>query len=136
MRVFPAWHIALTALVTAALTAVGTAAWYLRTMRRTSGLASRWSPRVVGELLGVGLASGLGVLLWRLGANVPIFNDDPIPGVSPADILSAPLAYVAADIYVRLRAPGASERVERVDELPLAPPMAGLIALVVNIISI
>jgi len=81
----------------------------------------------------VSLAAGLGVLLWRLGANMPSLNSDPIPGVSPADILSAPLAYIAASIYVRLRSIGASERYER---LAVAPAMAALVALIVNIVTI
>lgn len=101
---FPAWHIALTALVTAALTtiiAAGITAW--RGARPTSSHVSGWSSRAVGDLLGVGIASGLAVLLWRLGANIPALNDDPIPGVSPANVLCAPLAFVGAETYVRLR---------------------------------
>jgi len=59
-------------------------------------------------------------------------NDDPIPGVSPADVLSAPLAFVAASVYVRLRgvAEGASEW------LAVAPALAAVVALVVNIVTI
>lgn len=129
---FPVWHIALTALATAAITMGGTAGWPVRTAGRPL--------LALGDLVGVGIAAGLGVLLWRLGANIPTFNDDPIPGVSPADVLSAPLAYVAADVYVRLRGgtaglsgalvSGASER------LAVAPAVAALVALIVNIITI
>jgi hypothetical protein len=124
---FPAWHIAVTALVTAAVTAVtmvGTAAW----PRRPSG----WPAFELGDFVGVGIAAGLGVLLWRLGANVPTLNTDPIPGVSPADVLSAPLAYVAASVYVRLRG-GISTASER---LAVAPAVAALAALVVNVVTI
>jgi hypothetical protein len=117
---FPAWHIALTALVTAAVTAGVTAGWLGRTSRRKS--------LALGDLVGVSIASGLGVLLWRLGANVPTLNDDPIPGVSPADTLSAPLAYVAANSYARLRR--VSER------LSVAPAVAAVVALIVNIVTI
>lgn len=120
---FPAWRIAVTALVTAVLTtaiAGGTAAWRWRTSERTS--------LAFGELVGVGVASGLGVLLWRLGANVPALNDDPIPGISPADVLSAPLAYITVEIYVRLR--GAPDR------LSAAAAVAALVALIVNIVTI
>lgn len=63
---FPAWHIALTALVTAvltaALTAAGTAGWRGRTSARP--------PLLVGDVVGVGLAAGLGVLLYS-GAWAP-----------------------------------------------------------------
>jgi hypothetical protein len=131
---FPAWRIALTALVTAVITAVITAAgasglagW----RRRTSGRASAWwSLFTWGDGMGVGVAAGLGVLLWRLGANVPILNADPIPGVSPADVLSAPLAYVATSIYVRLRT------AEAADQLAAAPAVAALVALFINIVTI
>jgi hypothetical protein len=126
---FPAWHIAVTSLVTAAITAAGTAGWRRPTSQRTTGR----SPLTLGDVVGVSVAAGLGVLLWRLGANVPTLNDDPIPGVSPADVLSAPMAYVAASIYVRLRAAGAPGRFER---LAVAPALAALVALVVNIVTI
>jgi hypothetical protein len=45
-------------------------------------------------------------------------------------VLSGPLAYVAADVYVRLRGVGASER------LAVAPAVAALVALIVNIVTI
>jgi hypothetical protein len=54
------------------------------------------------------LAAGLGALLWRPGANIPTLINDPILGVSPADILSAPVAFVAVGVYTGLR--GVSER--------------------------
>jgi hypothetical protein len=120
---FPAWHIALTALVTAGITTGGTAAW--------PGYPSARS--VLSDLVGVGLAAGLGVLLWRLAANVPTLNADPIPAVSPADVLSAALAYVAASTYLRLRATGDLERSQR---LAVAPAVAALVALIVNIVTI
>jgi hypothetical protein len=120
---FPAWHITLTALATAVLTAGATAGW----------LATRRSgrrPLALGDLIGVGIAAGLGVLLWRFAANVPTLNDDPIPGVSPADVLSASLAYVAASVYLQLRGgPG------RLD-LDVAPAAAAVVALVVDIVTI
>lgn len=125
---FSAWRIAVTALViavvTTAVTTGRTTGWRGRTSWRTSTRLSL----ALGDVVGVGVAAGLGVLLWRLGANVPALNDDPIPGISPADVLSGPLAYIAADAYVRLR--GASER------LAVAPVLAALVALIVNIVTI
>lgn len=135
---FPVWHIALTALLTAAITVGGTAAWPMRTAGRPL-LALR-------DLVGVGIAAGLGVLLMRLGANISTFNDDPIPGVSPADVLSAPLAYVAAAVYVRLRGAATEAGVAgevseaevsgTVERLAIAPAVAAVVALIVNIITI
>lgn len=123
---FSTWHIGVTALVTTVVTAL------------TIGATRRWLGRqsgraALGDLVGVSLAAGLGVLLWRLGGNIPSLNDDPIPGVSPADVLSAPLAYVAASVFLRLRTLGAPERWER---LGVAPAMAAMVALIVNVITI
>lgn len=129
---FPVWHIALTALVAAAITIGATAAWPVHTAGRPL--------LALGDLVGVGIAAGLGVLFWRLGANIPTFNDDPIPGVSPADVLSAPLAYVAAAVYVRLRGGAAGIAGEIISGAPkrlaVAPAVAALVALIVNIITI
>ena len=99
-------------------------------LRRADSSKPAPSPRT-GQMLDallIGLAAGLGVLLWRLGANVPTLNDDPIPGVSPADVLSAPVAFVASGVYTGLR--GASER------WAAAQALAALVALVVNIVTI
>jgi hypothetical protein len=84
-------------------------------------------------VIGVGVAAALGVLLWRLGGNVPALNNDPIPGISPADVLSAPLAYVAVSCYCRLRTAGTTEQGAH---LIAAPAVAALVALIVNIITI
>lgn len=125
---FPAWHIVLTSLITAALTAA--LAGMTIALRR-----SKPAPRVPGtrtgqlvDLLMIGLTAGLGVMLWRLGANVPTLNDDPIPGVSPADVLSGPVAFVAVGVYTGLR--GASER------WASAQALAAVVAIGVNIITI
>jgi hypothetical protein len=76
----------------------------------------------------IGLAAGLGVLLWRLGANIPALNDDPIPGVSPADVLSGPVAFVAVGVCIGLRSDS--------DRWASAQALAAVIALVVNIVTI
>ena len=125
---FPAWHIALTSLITAALTAA--LAWVAMARRRANSASqapiTSASPLV--DALVIGIAAGLGVLLWRLGANIPALNDDPIPGVSPADVLSGPVAFVAVGVYTGLR--GDSER------WASAQALAVLVALVVNIVTI
>jgi hypothetical protein len=80
------------------------------------------------DVLVIGVAAGLGVLLWRLGANIPALNDDPIPGISPTDVLSGPVSFVAVGVYTGLR--GASER------WASAQALAAVVALVVNIVTI
>jgi hypothetical protein len=114
---FSAWHIAVTALVTAVLAGAG-------------ALVVRWRERSLVDALVVGAAAGFGVLLWRLGANTPTLNVDSLPGVSPADVLSAPLAYVAVGIAAGVRGSGATLR------LTVAQALAALIALIINIVTI
>jgi hypothetical protein len=125
---FPAWRIALTSLTTAVLTAALAVVAIARRRSTPAADASGKRTRQIVDLLVISLAAGLGVLLWRLGANIPTLNDDPIPGVSPADVLSGPVAFVAVGVYTGLR--GASER------WASAQALAALVALVVNIITI
>ena len=122
---FPTWHIALTSLITAVLTAALAGATIV--LRRSEQLPVPRAGQILDALV-IGLAAGLGILLWRLGANTPTLNDDPIPGVSPADVLSGPVAFVAIGVYTGLR--GASER------WASAQALAALVALAVNIITI
>jgi hypothetical protein len=105
---FPAWRIALTSLATSAVSAaLAGMAIALRRSKRTTTTAGRGTSQVVDALM-IGRVAGLGVLLWRLGANIPTLNDDPISGISPADAPSGPIAFVAVGVYIGLR--GASER--------------------------
>jgi|GEM_PF-1040449 len=129
---FPVQQIAVTALITAVVTAVlvGVVALLQRRRDGVCGVMGARLGDILGDLGGVALAAGLGVLLWCLGANTPTLNNDPIPGVSPADVLSAPLAYVAVGVYLRLRGAAVSER------LAIAPAVAALVALIVNIVTI
>src|SRR5215472_8583745 len=128
---FPTWHIVLTAVVCGVLTAAITVAAQAR-WRRSDRSQPSLSITLV-DVFGVGIAAGLGVLLWRLGANTSTLNTDPIPGISPADVLSAALAYVAVSTYCRLRTVWDSEQVPR---LISAPAVAALVALIVNIVTI
>jgi hypothetical protein len=114
---FSAWHITVTALVTAVLVS-------------GAALLAQRRERSVVDALVVGVAAGIGVLLWRLGANTPTLNADSLPGVSPADVFSAPLAYVAVGVAAALRESGATLR------LTQAQGLAALIALIVNIVTI
>jgi hypothetical protein len=133
---FPIWRIVITALLTAITTTVVTLLVAQRKTVRGDGRSSGHISRSLGDLIGVGMASGLGVLLWRLGANVALLNDDPIPGISPADVLSAPLAFVATDVYSRLRR-ALSDTVDgTTEQLTVAPAVAAVVALIVNIVAI
>ena len=125
---FPVWHIALTSLITAVVTAALAAVTMALRRSGSSTQASTQRGSQILDTLMIGFAAGLGVLLWRLGANIPTLNDDPIPGVSPADVLSGPVAFVAVGVYTGLR--GASER------WASAQALAAVVALVVNIVTI
>jgi hypothetical protein len=133
---FSVWRILITALLTAVVVTAITLAIVRRGTVRGGGRSTGHISQRLGDLVGVGVASGLGVLLWRLGANVAMLNGDPIPGISPADVLSAPLAFVAADVYVRLRGAFGEKLGGAPSELAVAPAVAAVVALVVNIVTI
>jgi hypothetical protein len=46
----------------------------------------------------IALVVGLSILVYREAANTPMLNDDPIPVVSPNDILCPVVTYVALGI--------------------------------------
>src|SRR5437016_2226283 len=73
---------------------------------------------------------GLSILVWRLGANVPQLNDDPIPVTSPNDVLCPVVTYVVLGVYAGLAKLTDSTRVQR-DRAVLT-----VISLVVNIVTI
>jgi hypothetical protein len=125
---FPVWQIALTSLITSTLSAALAGVTIALPRSKPTAEATGQRPHQVVDALMIGLVAGLGVLLWRLGANIPTLNDDPIPGVSPADVLSGPIAFVAVGVYTGLR--GAPER------WASAQAFAAMLALIVNIVTI
>jgi hypothetical protein len=73
---------------------------------------------------------GLSILVWREVGNTPSLNDDPIPVVSPNDVLSPVLTYVCLGLLAALRAsPGGSD-------WPRLRALLTLLSLVVNIVTI
>lgn len=89
MSVFPAWQIALDALVAAV----------------ASLILLRWRFREINarEALGVAAVVGLSVLAWRAACNVGVLNDDPIPPISPNDVLTPIATYVLVSLYAGFR---------------------------------
>ena len=89
MTVFPVWHIALTALV-AAIASLVLLRW------RFSDISAR-------EAILVSIVVGVSVLGWRLAGNVGPLNEDPIPPVSPNDVLAPMATYVLLGVYAGFR---------------------------------
>lgn len=51
----------------------------------------------------IGLTVGLSVLLWREAGNTPKLNEDPIPLMSPNDVLCPVLTYVSLGLFAAFR---------------------------------
>ena len=86
--------------------------------------------RLVPEVAAPALVAGLSVLLWRAAGNVATLNDDPIPGVSPNDVLCPVVTYVALGVYGAFRRPSDQVGWER------RRATLTLVALAVNVVTI
>jgi len=109
-------HIALTASITAVVT-LAAAAWRL-------GRAA-WV-----DILGVTVAVGASVYLWRISANMPALNADGLPGFSANDWLAPVLTYVFLSVYAALRPPADARRFDQTRALAVVASLA------VNVITI
>src|SRR5215213_6625671 len=89
--VFPLWRIALTAAIAAGVGFVV--------------LGWRFKRMTISEATFAALVVGLSVLAWRLSANIPPFNDDPIALLSPNDWLCPMITSICLGIYAALRPP-------------------------------
>ena len=114
--VFPLWRIALTAAIAAGVGLVV--------------LRWRFKSMAIPEAAFAALVVGLSVLAWRLSANVPQLNDDPIPPLSPNDWLCPILTYVCLGLYAALRPSTEPTR------WPQARALLTAVAFVVNVLVI
>jgi len=73
---------------------------------------------------------GISILLWREAGNTPALNDDPIPVVSPNDVLCPVVTYVCLGILAGFRSSivGAP--------WPRIRAVLTLVSLVVNVVTI
>lgn len=92
--VFPLAHIALTTAITA-----GAALVVLLILR------ARFRELRIADCLLVALVAGMSVLVWRSVGNTGALNDDPIPGVSPNDVLCPLVTYLFLGFYIAFRRP-------------------------------
>jgi hypothetical protein len=114
--VFSHAHILLTATVTAVF-ALAAAIWRLG--------RPAWA-----DAVGIALASGVSVFLWRASANMPQLNADGLPGLSANDWLAPVLTYVFISLYGAARAPADPRRFAQ------SRALAVLASLAVNVITI
>ncbi len=114
--VFSHAHILLTAAVTAVFT--GAAAWW-RLGR------SAWM-----DIVGVTLAAGLSVFLWRASANMPQLNADGLPGFSANDWLAPVVTYLFVSLYGTARPAADQRRFAQIRALAVVASLA------VNVITI
>src|SRR5215212_9737901 len=114
--VFPLWRIALTAAIAAGIGFVV--------------LRWRFKRMTISEATIAALVVGLSVLAWRLSANVPPLNDDPIALLSPNDWLCPMLSSLCLCMYAALRPPSDPMR------WPQARALLTAVAFVVNVLVI
>ena len=114
--VFPLWRIALTAVIAAGLGFVV--------------LRWRFKELPIRQTAFAALVVGLSVLAWRLSANVPQFNDDPIALLSPNDWLCPMITYVCLGLYTAFHPPTDPARWAQVRAL------LTIVAFVVNVLVI
>jgi hypothetical protein len=117
--IFPFAHIALTAAITA-----GAALLVLVALR------ARFKALPLVDCLLVAVVVGISVLLWRSAGNTGALNNDPIPGVSPNDVLCPLVSYLFIGFYAAFRRPADAMRFEQ------ARVLLTLVSFVVNVVTI
>ena len=100
--VFPFAHIALTAAITA-----GVALLVLVVLR------PRYKMLSLVDCLLVAVVVGISVIVWRSAGNTAALNNDPIPPVSPNDVLCPLVTYLFIGFYAAFRPPLDATRFER-----------------------
>lgn len=73
---------------------------------------------------------GLSILLWREAGNTPTLNADPIPVVSPNDVLCPVVTYVCLGVLAAFRG------VIDTPHWPRIRALLTLLSLVVNVVTI
>lgn len=115
---FPLSQIALTAVITAGVALLGLIA-----------LRLRFKLSLVDCLL-VAVVVGISVIVWRSAGNTDALNKDPIPLVSPNDVLCPLVTYLFIGFYTAFRRPEDVKRFEQVRVL------LTLVSFVVNVVTI
>ncbi|MFL5703906.1 MAG: hypothetical protein ACJ8AG_13880 [Ktedonobacteraceae bacterium] len=117
--VFPFAHIALTAAITA-----GAALLVLVALR------ARFKELPLVDCLLVAVVVGISVLVWRSAGNTGALNNDPIPPVSPNDVLCPLVTYLFIGFYAAFRRPADAIHFEQ------ARVLLTLVSFIVNVVTI
>jgi hypothetical protein len=117
--VFPLAHIALTAAITAV-----SALLVLVALRR------RFKACSLIDCLLVALVVGISVVVWRSAGNTGTLNNDPIPAVSPNDVLCPLVTYLFLGFYAAFRRPTDAIRFEQ------ARVLLTLVSFIINVVTI
>ena len=117
--VFPLVHITLTAAITA-----GAALLVLVALR------ARFKAFPLVDCLLVAVVVGISVIVWRSAGNTGALNNDPIPPVSPNDVLCPLVTYLFIGFYAAFRQPADAMRFEQTRVL------LTLVSFLVNVVTI
>ncbi len=136
--VFPFAHIALTAAITAglallllvALRARFKALSFADCLLVVVALRARFKVLSFADCLLVALVVGCSVLVWRSAGNTGALNNDPIPAVSPNDVLCPLVTYLFVGWYAAFRRPVDAVRFEQ------ARVLLTLVSFLVNVVTI
>src|SRR5689334_1913739 len=73
---------------------------------------------------------GLSIVLWRTAGNTQVLNDDPIPLVSPNDVLCPVVTYVALGLYASVA------QVTKSSDWGRVRALLTLVSFIVNVVTI
>ena len=93
-------------------------------------LRSRFKMLSLVDCLLVAVVVGISVIVWRSAGNTGALNNDPIPPVSPNDVLCPLVTYLFIGFYAAFRPPLDAMRFEQVRVL------LTLVSFIVNVVTI
>jgi hypothetical protein len=117
--IFPLSHITLTSAITTVV-----ALLVMFVMRRG------FKGRSLAERILVAAVVGFSVLAWRAVGNTAALNNDPIPGVSPNDVLCPLVTYLFLGMYAAFSRPMDAARWEQ------ARVWLALVSFLINVVTI
>jgi amino acid transporter len=86
--------------------------------------------RSTAEIIIMAVVAGFSVLAWRSAGNTTALNADPLPAISPNDVLCPLVTYVFLGLYASIHAPSDEGRWAQ------ARALLTLLSFVVNVVTI